>query len=222
MQLIIKIIQNNPEFISFLFIIINALWFIFVYFNKKKHERNLEILKNNLSLEKEKEKIIFEKRIEMYYHYYTLFENFSKKNVFDQTNNFLPIQDKFIKNISQAQLNNSTGEILELVKNFFGEISNLMSNIKDDYNRLNSETNKLRLISSDRIIELLNNLEITHIKLFELSNKIISIYPELFFREDNQSFTELKNQMKDLSIEVNNDAKKLLSKMRAELLELSQ
>lgn len=49
METLYKIISNNPEYFAWAFGIINTLWIVFIYFNRKRHEHELESLKHSYS-----------------------------------------------------------------------------------------------------------------------------------------------------------------------------
>ena len=38
---ILKIITEKPEYVAWIFGVVNALWIVFLYFNKKRHEKEL-------------------------------------------------------------------------------------------------------------------------------------------------------------------------------------
>jgi predicted outer membrane lipoprotein len=48
---IYKLIQTNPEYFAWAFGLVNALWLVFVYFNRQSHEKSLERLKSTLQLQ---------------------------------------------------------------------------------------------------------------------------------------------------------------------------
>ncbi len=60
METIYLIIKQNPEYFAWIFGLINALWLGFVYFNKKRHQRDLVSLKQALDLDLERRKKVFE------------------------------------------------------------------------------------------------------------------------------------------------------------------
>ena len=52
MEEIFKIISEKPEYAAWAFGLINVLWLAFLYFNKKRHERELIAMKQSFDLKK--------------------------------------------------------------------------------------------------------------------------------------------------------------------------
>lgn len=56
MELIFEYIQKQPEYFAWIFAIVNVLWGVFLYFNKKRHTEEVEKLKQSLNLDLKREK----------------------------------------------------------------------------------------------------------------------------------------------------------------------
>ena len=63
METIYNIIQQNPKFFAWAFGLVNVLWGVFTYFNKQSHDKKMEQLKHSLSLDRDKQKMLWEKEI---------------------------------------------------------------------------------------------------------------------------------------------------------------
>ena len=50
METIYQVVESNPAFFTWVFGVINVLWGIFLYFNKKSHAKEMEALKSNFKL----------------------------------------------------------------------------------------------------------------------------------------------------------------------------
>lgn len=51
MESIYNIVKSDPEFFTWLFGIVNLLWGVFLYFNKKSHDKEVEKLKSSLKIQ---------------------------------------------------------------------------------------------------------------------------------------------------------------------------
>ena len=75
---------------------------------------------------------------------------------------------------------------------FMKRIQNLMNENNTEFIRLKQETNTIRLIASDEVISLLNDLEKIYEDMFDISNIIIKNIPHNII-ENNQN--ELQTNM---------------------------
>ena len=60
MEEIFTVISEKPEYFAWTFGLVNALWMGFVYFNKKRHEKELIGVKQSFDLDLERRKKVFE------------------------------------------------------------------------------------------------------------------------------------------------------------------
>lgn len=91
MESIYEIIQNNPEYLVWTLAVTNFGWAMFIYFNRKSHERALVQQKHELGLDLERRKHIFELRLGQYEKYLSRLDSFGKSYQSDLVSKMQPL-----------------------------------------------------------------------------------------------------------------------------------
>ena len=220
MQEVYDFIKDYPKLFMWVFAFINFVWIAFVYFNKKQHDKKLEEIKYSLNLDLEKRKKVFEMKANQFEKYYRLIDEFGKKYSVDLPKKMQPIFSEYYDKLLKAEFNNNKDESRKTIVWFGDQISNLMYEINDSYFRLISETKSLRLTSSDKLVEIFDDLQKCYEDLFNLSNEFISKYQEILLTNNQSMQNDYQNRMKEQAIKLKNKSDELMSRMRIELTEI--
>ena len=168
METIYSIIQRNPQYFAWAFGIVNALWVLFVYFNKKSHERAMANLRHSLNLDLERRKKVFEMKANQYELYVQHLDEFGKKYQVQMPSRMQPIFSKYLKGYLEASENGDKEKEREVIAWLSEQVSALMNESTEEYLKLKSEANSLKLTSNDELLRIFDELE----KLTEASMKL--------------------------------------------------
>ncbi|AFN73827.1 hypothetical protein MROS_0584 [Melioribacter roseus P3M-2] len=213
-------ISKNPELVTVLFGVANFLWAIFLYFNNKKHQQNIESLKHSLNLDLERRKKVFEMKVNQFEKYYRLIDEFGKKYSVDLPKKLQPIFTEYYDKFLKAEMENNKEESRKIIVWFGDQIGNLMLDINENYVRLNSETNSLKLTSSDKLVDILNELQKCYEDSFNLSSEFISKFQEILLTQNQVLQNDYQNRMKESAMKLKNKSDELMARMRFELTEI--
>lgn len=152
--------------------------------------RQIECLKKEHELEIAKRKYQYESKKDQYINFFQMLDSFSGKQNIKTVENITPIINDFYSAFLRAT--NNSEEQYKASSLFMERIQNLMNENNTEFIRLKQETNTIRLIASDEVISLLNDLEKIYEDMFDISNIIIKNIPHNII-ENNQN--ELQTNM---------------------------
>lgn len=152
--------------------------------------RQIECLKKEHELEIAKRKYQYESKKDQYINFFQMLDSFSGKQNIKTVENITPIINDFYSAFLRAT--NNSEEQYKASSLFMKRIQNLMNENNTEFIRLKQETNTIRLIASDEVISLLNDLEKIYEDMFDISNIIIKNIPHNII-ENNQN--ELQTNM---------------------------
>ena len=217
MESIYSIIQENPDYFAWVFGLVNALWGIFLYFNKQSHDKALENLKHGLSLEAERRKKVFELKVSQYEAYVSNLDEFGKKHQVDLPAKMQPIFDKYFNDyLAAAQVGDKDKE-REVLCWFGTQVSKVMRDSTEDLMKLQAESNKLKLTATDQMVETFARLEALTKASSDKSNEFMSKFLEIVLSQNNDLSAKLQEELASLGKETQAVAKELMEQMRQEL-----
>ncbi|TOP47113.1 hypothetical protein CGH14_23520 [Vibrio parahaemolyticus] len=217
MESIYSIIQENPDYFAWVFGLVNALWGIFLYFNKQSHDKALENLKHGLSLEAERRKKVFELKVSQYEAYVSNLDEFGKKHQVDLLAKMQPIFDKYFNDyLAAAQVGDKDKE-REVLCWFGTQVSEVMRDSTEDLMKLQAESNKLKLTATDQMVETFARLEALTKASSDKSNEFMSKFLEIVLSQNNELSAKLQEELASLGKETQAVAKELMEQMRQEL-----
>ncbi|EID4382760.1 hypothetical protein O2V57_004488 [Vibrio parahaemolyticus] len=217
MESIYSIIQENPDYFAWVFGLVNALWGIFLYFNKQSHDKALENLKHGLSLEAERRKKVFELKVSQYEAYVSNLDEFGKKHQVDLPAKMQPIFDKYFNDyLAAAQVGDKDKE-REVLCWFGTQVSEVMRDSTEDLMKLQAESNKLKLTATDQMVETFARLEALTKASSDKSNEFMSKFLEIVLSQNNELSAKLQEELASLGKETQAVAKELMEQMRQEL-----
>lgn len=156
MNTIYTIIQQNPEFFVWAFGIVNVLWGAFLYFNKKRHDRELKKLEHSLNLDLERRKHIFELKISQYERYFVMLDEFGKKYQTELLDRMQPMFKEYMNAMLAAKTDEEKNAAIGV---FSTQVMELMNESSTEYLKLKAESRSLKLTASDKLILIFDTLE---------------------------------------------------------------
>lgn len=220
MEEIFKFISEKPEYTAWVFGIVNALWIAFLYFNKKRHEKELIAVKQSFDLDLERRKKVFEMKASQYEAYFRHVDAIHNKHQTDYQDIFTPIMNEFMSSYLEASDKNNEEEATKATIRFSEKISKITRDGFQELGVIESETNSLRLTSSDEVAILLDEIKELYNQLFTLSGKMMSDLVQIAINND-QALAE-KNQ-KDMILvgeQVKQKSAQLREQMRNDLKQI--
>lgn len=217
MQSIYELIQENPEFYAWAFGIVNLLWILFAYFNKQRHEINLKQLEQDLRYKADRRLKIFELKASEYAKYVTDLDVFGKKNQIEMPERLQPIFDEYLQNYLSATDSGDKERERQVIGWFSSQISALMQEGLKDLLRLTSESNRLKLIATDDMLQTFDILERLTQESMDCTNEYMKNFTEIVFNQQNDRTEAFQKQAAKLATEIQAQSKTLLNQMRKEL-----
>lgn len=217
MEEIFKFISEKPEYTAFSFAVINALWIVFIYFNKKKHEKELIGVKQSFNLDLEHRKKVFEMKASQYEAYFKNIDAIHNKHQMDYQNIFTPIMNEFMSTYLEACTNNNEEEATKATIWFSKKISKITQDGFQELKIMESETNSLRLTASDEVAILLDEIKELYNQLFTLSGKMMSDLVQITINNDQTLAIKNQENMMVVADKVKRKAIQLREQMRNDL-----
>lgn len=184
MEEIFKIISDKPEYFAWAFGLVNALWLGFVYFNKKRHEKELIEVQQSFDLDLERRKKVFEMKASQYEAYFRHIDAIHNRYQADYQDVFIPIMNEFMSSYLEASSRNDEAAATAATIEFSEKISKLTRDGIREMGVIESETNSLRFTASDEVASLLDEIKLIYSDLFELSGKMMSDLAQITINND--------------------------------------
>lgn len=239
-----EIVTENYQVILTIFAVILGLFLLFIrsYFTEKgklkaqisenkklteqvekiksRYSKELEELKKEHQLEISKRKYQYESKKEQYITFFKLLDDFSNENNTKTQEKFLPILDEFNRNyLNAVSINNKKNET-NAITVFSKKIQKLMLDANQDLIRIKQETNTIRLIASDEIIEKLDLLTLAYDKSMEVSNKTMNELLPLMLSNDQEKMKTNQREVEISGLVINKIKDEIIELMRKELNEI--
>ena len=199
------------------FILINALWAAFFYFNKKRHEKELQSLQHSLNLDLERRKKVFELKMVHYERYVKMLDDFGRKYQSELFIKMQPSFNEYIDKMLNAQ-NEQTKSVA--LSQFSMSVMELMNESMREYSILKSESRALKLTAGESLLIIFEDLE----SLVETSVESVKLFinelPILILSGDQEGLQEKQSILDQQGREIQEKSKELERKMRLELNEI--
>lgn len=220
METIYKIISSNPEYFACVFGLINALWVAFLYFNKKRHEKEILQLKHGLNLDLEKRKKIYEMKSGQFEKYFKMADDFGKKHQVDLPKRLQPIFNEYMENYLKASMNADKEAERKCIVKFGEQVSSIMNQGMEEYFALKSETNSLKLIASEELARIFEEVQDAYEKAFNTSNEFMGKFVEITAANNSEENIKYQELMKEQGENIQEKLNTLMKQMRKELNEI--
>lgn len=217
MELIYNIIKENPDYFTWVFCLINVLWGLFMYFNKQSHEKAIEKIKHDFSLDIERRRAVFELKVNQYEIYVSRLDDFGRKFQVDMREVMEPVYNKYFKDYLDASLSENKDKEREVICWLNSKISEVMRSGSDDLLMLYAESNKLKLTASDEMLATFSRLEALTKATVDKSHEFMSNFLDIIINKNNDLAIKLQSELSELAIETQSTSKELMSQMRKEL-----
>lgn len=220
MDSIYEVVRQNPDYFFWIFGIVNVLWAAFLYFNKKQHDRALETLRHSLNLDLEKRKRMYEMKAAQFEKYFRMADDFGKKHRVDLPNKLLPILDEYMNGYLSAEEKGDKAASTAAIAKFSSQIARIVNDGMSEYLSLKAETNSLKLIASDALAAIFDNVQKAYEGAFQLTSEFMNRFLELTLSNDQSTIQKYQSQMAAQANETENQLRNLMQQMRSELNEI--
>ncbi|WP_022944639.1 hypothetical protein [Pseudoalteromonas ruthenica] len=217
MRAIYDLIQENPEFYVWVFGLVNTLWIAFSYFNKQRHERNLKQLEQELRYESDRRLKIFDLKASEYAKYVTDLDSFGKKYQTEMPERMQPIFDEYLRNYLAASEKGDQEEERQVISRLNSQLSILHQEGIKDVLKLKSESNRLKLIATDEMLETFDKLEQLTQESMECTNEYLKNFTDIIFLEQHEKSEAFKKKAAKLATDIQAQSTALMKQMRSEL-----
>lgn len=217
MEALFKIISEKPEFFAWVFALVNVLWGAFLYFNKKRHEKELIRVKQGLDLDLERRKKVFEMKSGQYEAYFRHIDAMHRKHQTDYQDVFAPIMNEFMASYLSASAADDEQAATQATVRFSERVSAISRDGFEELMVIESETNSLRLTASDEVAGLLDEIQDLYQQLFAASGRMLGELVNITINNDQQRATELQSQIFNLGSKTKERAAALREAMRRDL-----
>ncbi len=187
---------------------------------KSRFSKEIEEIRKGHQLDIEKRKYQYESKKEQYIQFFKLLDTFSSETNIKMQEQMLPIIDEFNRNyLHAASQNNKKGET-DATTTFSKKIQKLMIDSNKEQIRLKIETNTIRVIASDSILQILDSLEYAYGKSFEESTKMMKELQVQMLTKDKEGMARNQMNMEAIANVIQNYKNDLIHQMRIELNEI--
>jgi len=210
-------IQKHPKFYVWIFGLINAVWIVTAYLFKLWHERQLKRLEQDLRYDSERRLKLFDLKATEYANYVANLDAFGKKNQTELMARMQPIFDKYLNDYLAASTEENEAKQREVLVWFSNQISHVMREGGEDFFKLKSESNRLKLIATDEMLSTFTALE----ELTELSmntaNEFMGKLVEIIVHKQNDVQDAYLAKLTEISAQIKIEADNLMTQMRNEI-----
>lgn len=224
LELIYAAIKARPDYFAWAFGIVNVLWGAFVYFNKKRHERELVSLKATIehshNLDLEKRRRLYEMKATQFEKYFRMVDDFGKKNQVDMPRRMQPIINEYFTSYLEAQHNGDEEASRVAIIRFGEKVNTLLSEGYEDYMTIQTETHSLKLIATEQLAAIFDLLETQYGEAFKLSQQFMSEFVDMTTRGDNDKIQAYQKEMYEKGAATKTTADTLMCQMRLELQDI--
>lgn len=187
--------------------------------NKRLTEET-ESIKKSHQLDIEKRKYQYESKKEQYLNFFRLLDSFTRDSNKTSQEKLLPILDEFNRNyLNAASVNNKKNETAAIAV-MSKKIQKLMFEANQDLIRIKQETNTIRLIASNEIIDKLNLLELAYDMNMDKSHKMMSDLPKQMLTNDQNGMNKNQREIEISGKVIQSIKDEIIQLMRVELNEI--
>jgi len=187
---------------------------------KSQYSRELENLKKEHQLDLSKRKYQYESKKETYFKFFQLIDQFARDNNVKNQENLMPILDEFNRNYLNAASQNNKKNETNAVTVMSKKIQKLTFDAAQDLMKIKQETNTIRLIASNEILQKLNLLNLAYDKSMEVTNKMMSSLPALMLTNDQEKIKKEQQEVEVSALVINQIKDQIIELMRSELNEI--
>ena len=187
--------------------------------NKKLIEET-ERIKKDFQLEISKRRYQYESKKEQYILFFKLLDQFTNEANKSTQEKLLPILDEFNRNfLNSSSRNDKKGEN-NATSVMSKKIQRLTFEANESLIKIKQETNTIRLIASDRIIQKLDLLELAYDKNMEKAIKMMNDLPKQMMSNDQYGMKKSQREIEISALVIKEIKDEIIELMRKELDEI--
>ena len=187
--------------------------------NKKLIEET-ERIKKDFQLEISKRRYQYESKKEQYILFFKLLDQFTNEANKSTQEKLLPILDEFNRNfLNSSSRNDKKGEN-NATSVMSKKIQRLTFEANESLIKIKQETNTIRLIASDRIIQKLDLLELAYDKNMEQEIKMMNDLPKQMMSNDQYGMKKSQREIEISALVIKEIKDEIIELMRKELDEI--
>lgn len=187
--------------------------------NKKLIEET-ERIKKDFQLEISKRRYQYESKKEQYILFFKLLDQFTNEANKSTQEKLLPILDEFNRNfLNSSSRNDKKGEN-NATSVMSKKIQSLTFEANESLIKIKQETNTIRLIASDRIIQKLDLLELAYDKNMEQAIKMMNDLPKQMMSNDQYGMKKSQREIEISALVIKEIKDEIIELMRKELDEI--
>lgn len=187
--------------------------------NKKLIEET-ERIKKDFQLEISKRRYQYESKKEQYILFFKLLDQFTNEANKSTQEKLLPILDEFNRNfLNSSSRNDKKGEN-NATSVMSKKIQRLTFEANENLIKIKQETNTIRLIASDRIIQKLDLLELAYDKNMEQAIKMMNDLPKQMMSNDQYGMKKSQREIEISALVIKEIKDEIIELMRKELDEI--
>lgn len=187
--------------------------------NKKLIEET-ERIKKDFQLEISKRRYQYESKKEQYILFFKLLDQFTNEANKSTQEKLLPILDEFNRNfLNSSSRNDKKGEN-NATSVMSKKIQRLTFEANESLIKIKQETNTIRLIASDRIIQKLDLLELAYDKNMEQATKMMNDLPKQMMSNDQYGMKKSQREIEISALVIKEIKDEIIELMRKELDEI--
>jgi len=218
MQDLMLYIQNNPKIVAVMFTTINAIWIMFTYFNKKKHTREIEHIKQSLNLDLERRKKVFEMKASHYENYFSNIDAIHKKHENDLQDVMNPLITEFYRRFNTAEAIGDHLAATEAATWFSEEIRKLTIAGFNEVQVLEQQTNNLKLSASNEVALILEELRELNNKIYDASCRQMNLLTHVILTKNDNESKAVQSEITAIGQQIKDKTEQLREEMRQDLL----
>jgi len=217
MEEIFELISAKPVYTAWAFGIVNAFWLAFVYFNAKRHEKELIKVRQTFDLDLERRKKVFEMKATQYESYFKHIDAVHRKHQTDYQDVLTPIMSEFMSSYLTARDEGDEKRATQATVSFSEKISRITRDGFQELGLIESETNSLRLTASDEVAKLLDEIADLYNQMFSVSGKMMSDLVEITIHNNQQLAAQNQSQLMEIGAKAKRKAAEVREAMRNDL-----
>ena len=220
MEPIYNFIESSPELAALVFAATNGVWLGITFFLRQRHERNLQNFKHGFDLDLEKRRKLYEMKSRQYENYVGRLDDFGRKNQVEIPSRMQPMITRFFENYLKAEDDGDQEASRMAITTFSEQVSTINQEGLNDYLKIKSESNKLKLTATPKLLEVFTQLEEATKVSFDFSNKFMGEFLNLLLANDQAAIADRQSVSMGMAEVVSKRAEDLMVAMREELQEI--
>ncbi len=184
---------------------------------ESKYKIEIEEQKKRHTLEIEKRKYKYGEKLKQFTSYFKLLDEFNRKSNESFENDILPIIERFFADYETVETEDDKDSGNKAIAELMNGFLKIESKMKEEYLRMRTETNTLRLISSPKMNTLLDELDKLLDESFDASNYSLKSLsdPEQF--RNPEGVKPYQEKVHELGKKVQKKRQQLMDLMKQEL-----